>query len=373
MEESNPSNFTPEDIERAHRYHHPLYRALVVDMALSIGLLAALSFSVAGDWIDGKLDGLPWWAETLAFGAIVVAISRILRLPLSFWRGYVHEHRYKLSTQAMSGWLADWGKSVAIELPLVAIPLLALIGLAHALPRAWPAAAAPGAAVLVVLLGFVAPILFEPVFNRFERLSDESLAAELRTLSRRAGVPVRDVLVADASRRTRRQNAYVSGLGKTRRVVLFDTLLRESDRGETVLVTAHELAHTHERHVLKGTALAAVGAAGLVLVLWGLLSLEAVLGAIGATGPGDPRIVPFVLLVAAGLELLVAPGASALSRRWERLADRVSLDLTGDRESYRRLHVALARSNLTDLAPPRLYYYLFASHPTPPERLARAS
>jgi len=373
MEGSQASGFTPEDVERARRFHRPLYRAVVLDIVVSMGLLAALSFTEAGDWIDRRLRGLPWWAETVVFAAVLVVVSRAVRFPLSFWRGYVHERRYDLSTQTMGGWLTDWAKSLALELPLVAIPVLALIALVHALPRAWPAVAAPGAAVLVLLLGFVAPIVLEPVFNRFEPLSNAELAGELRALARRAGVPVRDILVADASRRTRRLNAYVSGLGRTRRVVLFDTLLAAGDRGEAVLVTAHELAHTRERHVLKGTALGACGAACVVIAIWALLCSSAVLGAVGASGPGDPRVVPFVLLVAAGLELLTAPAGAALSRRWERLADRVSLELTGDRDSYRRLHLALARSNLADLDPPRAFYYLFATHPTPPERLARVA
>jgi len=364
--------FTHDDVELARRYHRPLYRLLALDILLSVGVLAALSFSVAGDWLNDWLGALPWWGAALAFGAIVVLAVRVIRLPLSYWRGFVHEHRFGLSTQALDGWAIDWLKGVSVAVPLTVLPVFALVALAHAWPQAWPAIAAPGAALLVVLLGFVAPVVLEPVFNRFEPLADQALVGELRSLARRAGVPVRDVLVADASRRTRKQNAYVSGLGRTRRVVLFDTLVRGTTRGEVVVVTAHELAHRRERHVLKGTALGAIGAACLVLVVWALLRPGPVLDAIGASGPGDPRVVPFIGLVATGLELLAAPFSSALSRRWERLADRISLELTHDRESYRLLHLGLARSNLADLDPPRIVYVLFATHPTPPERLAAA-
>jgi STE24 endopeptidase len=210
------------------------------------------------------------------------------------------------------------------------------------------------------------------VFNRFEPLPDDGLAAELRDLSSRAGAPVGEVLVADASRRTRRLNAYVSGFGRTRRIVLGDTLLRESDGGVVAVVAAHELAHARERHVLKRTVLAAGQSALSVLVLWALLRSTAALGAIGAGGAGDPRVVPFALLVGAGLNFLIAPFFAVLSRRFERVADRASLDLTADRASYVRLHVELARANLVDLDPPRLFHALFASHPTPRERLAAA-
>src|SRR5207302_9942372 len=111
----------------------------------------------------------------------------------------------------------------------------------------------------------------EPVFNHFEPLEDEGLANELRAVAERAGVPVRDVLVADASRRTTKVNAYVSGIGATRRVVLFDTLLESADEGQLKLVVAHELGHRREQHIVKATVGAMAGAALWVVLLWALL------------------------------------------------------------------------------------------------------
>jgi STE24 endopeptidase len=213
----------------------------------------------------------------------------------------------------------------------------------------------------MVLLGsFVAPVILEPLFSRFKPLDDEALAARLQALAARAAVPVRHVLVADASRRTTKVNAYVSGLGRTRRVVLYDTLLATAGAGEVELVVAHELGHRRERHVLKGTLLAMLGAVVGVLALW------AVLG----TRVSSPRELPQVLLLFTGLELIGLAPAAAFSRRWERQADRCSLELTHDLESFERAHVELARTNLGDLAPPRLIYLLLFTHPTTPERLA---
>jgi STE24 endopeptidase len=256
---------------------------------------------------------------------------------------------------------------------LSAVPLLALVGLARALPSAWPLAAAPAAAVLVALLTFLAPVLLEPVFNRFRPLSDAALAAELRELADRAGVPVKDVLVADASRRTSKHNAYVSGLGATRRVVVYDTMLEGVGRRELRLVVAHELGHRRARHVVKGTLLGAGAAALAVLCLWALFQWDALLRVAGAAGAGDPRIVPLVLLAVAVFELLAAPIEAAISRRWEREADRFSIALTNDVEAYRRAHHDLAVANLSDLDPPRALYLAFFLHPTAPERLAAAS
>jgi STE24 endopeptidase len=366
------ADFTPAEVERARRYHRPVYAALLAETALGLGLLSVLAFGPAGDHVYGWLDGLPWWGRAVAFPAVVVVLATAVQLPLSFWRGYVHELRFGLSTQTAPGWLADRTKALGVGVVLSAVVLFALVAVARAFPGAWPAIVAPGAAAFVVVMGFVSPVILEPVFNRFRRLDDEDLAGELRDLADRAGVPVRDVLVADASRRTRRENAYVSGIGRTRRVVLYDTLLERAGRDELRLVTAHELAHRRERHTVKGTAIAAAGSAAAMVVVWGLLSSDSVLAAIGATGAGDPRVVPFVLLVAGALEIVSLPLVAALSRRWERIADRFSLDLTGDATAFVTAHAGLARANLADLDPPRAVYVLLFTHPTQPERLAAA-
>jgi STE24 endopeptidase len=370
--ESSRQLFTPEELERARRYHRPLYIVLLVDTTLGLVALALLAFTRAGSWLYAVADELPWWGRALLFPILVLGVLTLLRLPLSLWRGHFRERGWGFSTQTARGWLLDRAKGFALVAVLTAIVVLAFVALARVLPRAWPGAAAPAAALLVLALGFAAPILLEPLFNRFRPIDDPALAGELRSLAERAGVPVRDVLVADASRRTRRENAYVSGLGATRRIVLFDNLLDQSEPRQIRLVVAHELGHRRARHVERGTLLAMAGAATVLLVLWGLLSWSALLEAIGAFGPGDPRVAPFLLLVVSVLELIGLPLGAALSRRWEREADRSSLELTHDREAFESAHRRLARANLADLEPPRAVYALLFSHPTPPERIAAA-
>ena len=370
--ESSRLLFTPEQLERARRYHRPLYISLLVDTTLGLVVLSLLVFTRTGSWLYALVERLSWWERAFLFPILVLGVLTLLRLPLSFWRGHVRERRWGFSTQATRSWWLDRTKSFAVAAVLTAIAVLAFVALARALPGAWTAAAAPGAALLVLALGFAAPVVLEPLFNRFRPLDDPALAGELRSLGERAGVPVRDVLVADASRRTRRENAYVSGLGATRRVVLFDNLLDESEPREVRLVVAHELGHRRARHVERGTLLAMAGAASVVLVLWGLLSWPALLEATGAFGPGDPRVAPFLLLVVSLLELLTLPLGAAISRRWEREADLSSLELTHDPEAFESAHRRLASANLADLEPPRTVYALLFSHPTPPERIAAA-
>jgi STE24 endopeptidase len=352
--------FSPDEQVRASAYHRPLYLALVVDLALAAGLLAALAWTSLGRWLFSPLDSVSPAAAAAGYAALVTVLSSVVRTPLAFWRGWRRERQWGFSTQSAGAWIADRGKGVAVSVLLAAAAWTAAVTLARTLPGWWAVPAAVALALAVLLLSFVAPVVLEPIFNRFRPLADETLAARLRTLSERAGVPVQSVLVADASRRTTKVNAYVSGIGRTRRVVLFDTLLQAADSVEVQVVVAHELGHRRERHVAKLTVLAMAGAAVAVGVLW------AVLG----TRVAQPSTLPEALLLLLALELVALPGGAWLSRRFERDADRCSLDLTEEPSAFARAHVELARRNLSDLAPPRLAYLFLFSHPTAPERLA---
>ena len=364
--------FGREQVERARRYWRPRYAAALANGLLGLALLTALSFGGLGDRVYAPFDGWPWWAAAAAVATVTLVLGMVIRLPVSFWAGYLHEHAWGFSTQTLAGWGADRLKALGVGVVLAGTALVGLVATAHAFPSWWPLAAAGAAAVLVLVVSWAAPVVLEPLFNRARPLGDAELATQLRALADEAGVPVSDVLVIDASRRTRKLNAYVSGLGSTRRVVLFDTLAAEAPPGEVRLVVAHELGHRRARHVAKGTTLGIAGAAAFVLVLWAMLQSGALLDAVGATGPGDPRVIPFVLLLGAVLETALSPLGSALSRRWEREADDFSLALTGDLETFEATHRRLALANLADLVPPRLVYLAWFTHPTEVERILRA-
>jgi STE24 endopeptidase len=322
--------------------------------------------------LAAPVDDLPKWAFAASYAALILLVIAALRFPLAYWRGFVHEHRWGFSTQTLRSFLWDWSKGVTVLVSLTAATLLAFVEVASALPHAWPAVAAAAAAALVLVLSFLGPVVFEPLFNRFRPLEDAELAEDLRGLSVEAGVPVRDVLVADASRRTRKENAYVSGLGRTRRVVVYDTLLSRAGGRDVRVVVAHELGHRRLRHVALGTALGAAGAIAAVVILALLLRDHAVLAAIGAEGAGDPRVIPFLLLAVSAMGLATAPAGAAVSRRWEAAADRFSVELTGDREGFAEMERSLAIANLQDLDPGRVVYAFLFSHPAPAERIEAA-
>src|SRR5262245_12530120 len=335
------SGFTNYQIEQARRYHRPRYVALVIDLGVSVVVLAALT-----------QVSLP----LLLAPAVVATVATLAGLPVAWWR-YRHDRAWGFARQTPRTWALDHLKQLAIGAVLASLALVPLFLLVRAFPNGWIWPAAAGAALLVFLLGFLAPVVLEPVFNKFEPLQDETLSTRLYALAERAGAPVREILVVDASRRTTKTNAYVSGIGRTRRVVLWDTLLG-TPPDQIAVVLAHELGHRVKRHVALLTLSGMAGAAGFVVVLR-LLRPQ----------PG-PRDTAFILLLALVLELAALPLASAVARHFERVADRFSLDLTGDRSAYRALHYELARANLSDLRPPKWLYYWMFSHPTPPERLA---
>ena len=347
--------FSPDEVARARAYHRPLYVALLVDLVLYVVVTAFAAFGWLGSAL-WSLTGGAWWVRTLLFTLFLLAVLDVVRLPLSVWRGFVRERRWGFSTQTLRGWLWDHVKGFAVAYVLTAAGFVLLLAAVRLFPGWWPAVAAPGAALLALLLGFVAPVVLEPLFNRFRPLADADLAGAIFALAERAGVPVRDVLVSDASRRTRKHNAYVSGLGRTRRVVLFDTLLREATRPELEIVVAHELGHRRNRDVLKGTLLSMAGAAAAVLLAWPL--------------DPTPRHVPLLLFAIGMLELAGVPLFAAFSRRLERRADRFAVELTRDPAAFEAAFRRLARANLSDLDPPRLAYALIFTHPTPPERIA---
>jgi STE24 endopeptidase len=352
--------FSVEQVARARSYHLPLYWSAAVELTLATAFLAALAWSAAGTVLEPA--SLPWWARTLAYASMIIVLFAALRAPLAFWRGYVRERRFGFSTQTSGGWLVDRLKAVGINLVVVPPLLLALVALARALPGWWVAPAGATFAFVVFLFSFLAPVLLAPLFNRFMPLDQEPLRTQLHTLARAAGVPVEAVLIEDTSRRTRKANAYVTGLGRTRRLVVSDTLLADASPTEIHVVVAHELGHRRMHHVLLGTLLSLAGVIVTTIVLWALLG----------TGVADPHRLPLFLLIPLGLTLATGPAANALSRRWEQEADRFALELTGDRAAYEQMFRRLAASNLTDLDPPKLVYLLLFTHPTPPQRLAAA-
>ena len=367
-------DFTPPQIARENAYHREVRPPAYAGLALGLLVTLVLGFTSWGARLLGALTapvGGGWVGRVLVGGLALALLGRLVSLPFDA-RVDVVRRRYGLSTQTWGSWALDQVKAFALATGLLLVVLLALFALVRTLPRWWWLPAAAGAALLVVVVSFAYPLVVEPVFNRFTPMPAGELRASLFDLARRDAVRVEDVLVADASRRTTSLNAYVSGLGSTRRIVVYDTLLREASPPEVRTVVAHELGHTKARDVLFGTLLGALGAAEVVCVLYLVLTTPALLHRSGVDAPGDPRAIALVLAVTTLLSAAGGPLQLLVSRRVEARADVHALELTRDPETFIALQKRLAIENLSDLDPPPLVYVLFASHPTAPQRIALA-
>jgi STE24 endopeptidase len=367
-------DFTAAQLAREVAFHDALRPTSYASLALGLVVVSVLGVTRLGARLVTRVArplGGGWVWQVLLGTLAVTVVVRLLTLPLRA-RSETVRREYGLSTQTWGSWALDVVRGVLVDAGLSALALLALVGIARVARRTWWAWGAGATAALVVAGSFAYPLVVEPVFNAFEPLPAGPLRTQVLELAERDGVPVDEVLVADASRRTSALNAYVSGFGSSRRVVLYDTLVDRATPDEVALIVAHELGHADEDDVLVGTLLGALGVAAAVCALAVLLSWAPVLRRSGADGMHDPRIVPLLLALVAVGTFVVAPASNLVSRRVEARADVHSLDLTRDPQVFVDSHRRLALANLSDLEPHPVAYALFATHPSTTERLALA-
>jgi STE24 endopeptidase len=367
-------DFTPQEKAREDRFHRevrpPAYLSLAVGLVLA-GVLGLTPLGARLIAAAARPFGDRWFWQVLLGGLAIALFLRLATLPFSAWSEAVRR-TYGLSTRSWGGFGVDIAKGFALSTALTVGVLLAFYALVRAMPRMWWLPAAAGGAVLVIVLSFGYPVLVEPVFNRFTPMEPGPLRTALLAAAARDGVPVRDVLVADASRRTSTLNAYVSGFGSTRRIVVYDTLLQGATPEEVELIVAHELGHTKENDVLHGTLAGALGVAFAVCALYAILPWAGLLRWAGVTSAGDVRSLALVLFVVTVLSTPAGPVQNLVSRRIEARADVHSLELTRQPTTFAQMQRRLAVTNLSDLDPNPIVYGLFASHPSVTERIALA-
>lgn len=364
------SSFTDDQVSRHAAYRRPGYLSFALGIVVQVVALVVLA---RGPW-RGLVDSLEsrigaWPLRMLLAGAIAGLILTVLALPLAFVRGYVVEHAWGLSTQDLGGWIGDRAKGAAVTAATSAIAALVFFAVVRWQPRTWWLFGWAAFTGLTAIMFFLWPVVIAPLFNRFTPLEPGPLNDRVRALAAEAGVPVDEVLVADASRRTTAENAYVAGLGGTKRLVLYDTLLRSNDDARTAFVVAHELGHEAKNHVLKNLVIASAGLGAAFVILGWLGGRERFWEWGGATGPGDLGAIPLLVLLSVGLTLISTPIESALSRRDEAEADRIAIELTGDPDAAVSAFRRLALANLADLDPSPIAVAAFYSHPPIPDRI----
>lgn len=358
------SYFPADALERIGDFRRVSRIFFLTSLALEIAVLAVLVWKAG--WLADRLAevGRGRIRTGVLVGLGVALALSLAVLPISalshWWR-----RRYGLSEQGYDGWLRDAAVSLGIQAVLVAVAVAGAMWLSGRLGPQWWLAGAPALAAIAVLFVLAQPLVVQPLFNRFEPLADRALAGRIKALARDQGVDVDRVLVADASRRTTTANAYVAGLGPTKRVVIYDTMLdgRFTD-GEIVSVAAHELAHVARSHLWKGLAWFALLAVPGVFLLAGVTERYG--------GLAEPRLIPLGLAFAFAFVLLTQPFQNLVSRRYEAEADWLALVATRDPESAVGLDRRFALTSLGDPDPPAWVTYWLGTHPPPLERIAMA-
>jgi STE24 endopeptidase len=274
-----------------------------------------------------------------------------------------------LSTQALGDWALDWAKANGISAVIAAGVGTGALALIRRYPRRWWM---PGSAALVALAAvftWLAPVVLAPAFNKFERLEPGQARSDVLELGERAGVDIGEVYRVDASRRSTAINAYVNGLGPSKRVVLYDTLLERLDRGERRSVVAHELGHVRDDDIQRGLLFVAI-AAPLGLLFAARFS-EALGGRSGAE-PGRPASLPALAVALAVTSFAIGVVGNQLSRAVEAKADTTALELTDDPRALIELQRRLAEINLSDPDPPDWVEFLYGTHPPTIKRIGGA-
>jgi Zn-dependent protease with chaperone function len=344
----------------------PLYGLVITLLLLFTGLSAR--FRDIAHALGHRL-----YVRVLVYFVLFATTSAILGLPLAWFEEFALEHQYGLSNQTLGGWFSDSAKGLVFLLVVVGvIPILhPAWRIVTRSPRGWWWRLAAAVAPLTLAATLLQPVVFEPLFNKFEPLRDPSLSREILALGRRAGIPARQVFQVDMSRRTKKLNAYVSGFGASQRIVLWDTTIEAMRRDEILVVMGHEMGHYVLNHVWKSIVVIGLGA---FAAFWlAARIVEWLLRAFGlrwgVAGVDDLASLPVFSLALTVVTLLAQPGLNALSRGVEHESDAYTLELTHDNDAAARAFLKLAQDNRSNPEPAPWVRVLLYDHPALADRI----
>ena len=342
-----------------------LVGSLVAEGALLIVL--ATGRPAAARRMLERLGDRPVLGGAAAAAGLSVAVA-VVTIPFGIW---AHERSVDvgLSTQSIGGWLSDWGKGTAIGAVLAGLIGTFALWLMRRFGSRWWIPGSIGVVLGAALITWIAPVVIAPLFNKFDELPPGQARSDVLQLARKAGVDVGHVYEVDASKRTTAINAYVNGLGSSKQVVLYDTLVHDLNQGERRAVVAHELGHVHGNDIQRGLLFVAL-VTPLSLVFVSLMA-----GGIAkrrGAEPGTPVFLPAFALAIAATSFVIGIAGNQLSRSVEARADTFSLQLTNDPRGMIELQQQLADRNLSDPNPPGLFTFLFGTHPSATDRIGSA-
>jgi STE24 endopeptidase len=359
--------------DKATRYHRLQRRASLAATALGVAFLGLVVVTGAGAALAralGAAVGPSRLIVAAAWAVVLLLVYELLELPLAFYRGVTLERRYGLSSETAAHWWLTHLKGVVLGLVLMVGAAAIVSTLLAWSPEWWWLMASALFAALLLAIVCVAPVWLFPIFYDFRPLDRPTLTARLVALARQAGTPVSGVFEWRLGDRTRKANAALVGLGRTRRILLSDTLLEAHSDDEIEVILAHELAHQVHGDLWTGLVLQVlIGTGGLYAAHRALLALA---GPLGLDGPGDVAALPVVVLALGAVSLVASPVANAFSRAHERRADRFAMEHTRNAAAFISAIRRLSAQNLAEEEPPAWVEALFHSHPSTSRRLEAA-
>jgi STE24 endopeptidase len=352
----------------ARRYEKEKRLLGLAGTALSLFLLLAFYYSGLSWRLAHSFSGGGIIPAFLAYVGALLAWISVLSLPLSYYAGHIHEHKWNFSTQTTKDWLLDQAKSFGVSFVLGSLLLALLLWIMARFPTSWWLIAGLGSAIVSVILATLVPVVILPIFHRYTPIRDEELTGSLQKILAREGLKGSGFYKEDMSRKTRKENAFLAGLGKTRRVVLGDTLVDNMTHPEIASIIAHEVGHYKRRHMWKGITL---GTAQQVVVFYLLhLIMKATFPEFLLSTRSTLFLLPLLIILAGAVSgFLFGPLGNALSRRMEKEADIYAITHIGQKRPFLTALAGLADRNLANAYPARWVKVLYYSHPPIGERL----
>ncbi len=365
-----------EERDRARRYNRQKEQLFLIGLLISwvAGAFFVFSGLAASVWRSAaNLAGRELKGQSLAL-VFYALLSWVFSLPLSFYSGYILEHRYNLSHQKIPAWLWDHVKGLGLGLGLEVPGANLVYAVIRRWPRAWWVILTGLSLPFTVLLAQLFPVLVAPLFNKYEPVRDEQLVERLKALAAKSGIHVASVMQMDMSRRTKKANAFFAGIGPTKRIVLADTLIENFTPEEIEVIVAHEMGHQVHRDIWRGIAIGTLFtfAGSYTLNRLARFTLRRFGGRIGTSKLDNVATLPLLEWLLSFVGIALMPVQNAYSRYIEREADTYALELTKDPESFASAMERLAALNLSDPNPPALVKYVLHSHPPIIDRVDHA-